>query len=188
MRKILDNGERAFLDKLKRLPDGVWRERSYVECCRPGDRRTHVVMLTLRKKGSTLIFENEGTAPQDGAMNATYSGWRGAIMVAFNQLLCWDQYFSIGGALRHVEFDPTPGTFNCANFPASVSTAPIQAMEISLYPAYNVLSKMFHADPEMRKDIMCIGGTRDRKSTRLNSSHRTISYAVFCLKKRKDRR
>src|SRR5207248_5979678 len=28
-------------------------------------------------------------------------------------------------------------------------------------------------------------GIRDRKSTRLNSSHRTISYAVFCLKKKK---
>src|SRR5437879_8759504 len=28
---------------------------------------------------------------------------------------------------------------------------------------------------------------RDRKSTRLNSSHRCISYAVFCLKKKKDR-
>src|SRR5437879_9034790 len=27
--------------------------------------------------------------------------------------------------------------------------------------------------------------TRDRKSTRLNSSHRCISYAVFCLKKKK---
>src|SRR5437867_8680267 len=27
--------------------------------------------------------------------------------------------------------------------------------------------------------------SRDRKSTRLNSSHRTISYAVFCLKKKK---
>src|SRR5207248_8399079 len=26
----------------------------------------------------------------------------------------------------------------------------------------------------------------DRKSTRLNSSHRTISYAVFCLKKKKE--
>src|SRR5437867_9499300 len=26
----------------------------------------------------------------------------------------------------------------------------------------------------------------DRKSTRLNSSHRTISYAVFCLKKKID--
>src|SRR5437867_9680934 len=28
-------------------------------------------------------------------------------------------------------------------------------------------------------------GGGDRKSTRLNSSHRTISYAVFCLKKKK---
>src|SRR5436190_20398553 len=28
---------------------------------------------------------------------------------------------------------------------------------------------------------------RDRKSTRLNSSHTVISYAVFCLKKKKDR-
>src|SRR5437763_9640850 len=27
---------------------------------------------------------------------------------------------------------------------------------------------------------------KDRKSTRLNSSHRCISYAVFCLKKKKD--
>src|SRR5256885_3698821 len=35
-----------------------------------------------------------------------------------------------------------------------------------------------------------IGGTtspRDRKSTRLNSSHLVISYAVFCLKKKTDR-
>src|SRR5437763_11167235 len=29
--------------------------------------------------------------------------------------------------------------------------------------------------------------TLDRKSTRLNSSHRCISYAVFCLKKKKKR-
>src|SRR3712207_8779912 len=29
------------------------------------------------------------------------------------------------------------------------------------------------------------GGTPDRKSTRLNSSHANISYAVFCLKKKK---
>src|SRR2546430_7876816 len=28
-------------------------------------------------------------------------------------------------------------------------------------------------------------GMRDRKSTRLNSSHSQISYAVFCLKKKK---
>src|SRR2546422_4551158 len=30
-------------------------------------------------------------------------------------------------------------------------------------------------------------GARDRKSTRLNSSHGYISYAVFCLKKKKNK-
>ena len=165
MNKILDDGERAFLEKMSRLPDGTWRDRTYVECCRPGDRRSHRVMLALHKKGSTLTFDNEGTAGQEGAMNATFSGWRGSIMVALNQLLCWDQYFAIGGALRHVKFQPTPGTMNCANFPASVSTAPIQAMEISLYPTYNVLSKMIHGDAAMRGDIMCIGGTSQWPAT-----------------------
>src|SRR5438034_8697004 len=32
------------------------------------------------------------------------------------------------------------------------------------------------------------GEDEDRKSTRLNSSHTVISYAVFCLKKKKERR
>src|SRR5690606_40557992 len=31
-------------------------------------------------------------------------------------------------------------------------------------------------------------GDRDRKSTRLNSSHVKISYAVFCLKKKKNKK
>src|SRR5438094_7181591 len=33
--------------------------------------------------------------------------------------------------------------------------------------------------------VLPVTGWEDRKSTRLNSSHRTISYAVFCLKKKK---
>src|SRR3712207_8992896 len=31
-----------------------------------------------------------------------------------------------------------------------------------------------------------VGAWEDRKSTRLNSSHANISYAVFCLKKKKN--
>src|SRR5256885_4375313 len=34
-------------------------------------------------------------------------------------------------------------------------------------------------------DLLVIVGEEDRKSTRLNSSHLVISYAVFCLKKKK---
>src|SRR5256885_3942796 len=33
---------------------------------------------------------------------------------------------------------------------------------------------------------VAIGDEQDRKSTRLNSSHLVISYAVFCLKKKKN--
>src|SRR5699024_11932980 len=39
--------------------------------------------------------------------------------------------------------------------------------------------------PELITEFMI--SLRDRKSTRLNSSHVSISYAVFCLKKKKDR-
>src|SRR2546430_8677421 len=36
-----------------------------------------------------------------------------------------------------------------------------------------------------RRDTQKTSTTADRKSTRLNSSHSQISYAVFCLKKKK---
>src|SRR3989454_2656257 len=35
--------------------------------------------------------------------------------------------------------------------------------------------------------IRALAPLRDRKSTRLNSSHLVISYAVFCLKKKKNK-
>jgi N-methylhydantoinase B len=38
-------------------------------------------------------------------------------------------------------------------------------MEISLYPAYNVLSKMIFPSPELRRDVMCIGGTSQWPAT-----------------------
>src|SRR5437762_5963065 len=41
------------------------------------------------------------------------------------------------------------------------------------------------ADAQIEAVIRTCSITLDRKSTRLNSSHRCISYAVFCLKKKK---
>src|SRR5438034_8842686 len=41
-------------------------------------------------------------------------------------------------------------------------------------------------DPKGNPASLILSGTNtDRKSTRLNSSHTVISYAVFCLKKKK---
>src|SRR5258707_4758540 len=52
--------------------------------------------------------------------------------------------------------------------------------------------KLFIAQPplsaqlkQLEEEVGAALFTRDRKSTRLNSSHANISYAVFCLKKKK---
>src|SRR5207248_9072779 len=49
-----------------------------------------------------------------------------------------------------------------------------------LYPAavfYGIPEQLVNSQAEFFAELL------DRKSTRLNSSHRTISYAVFCLNK-----
>src|SRR3712207_7243601 len=46
------------------------------------------------------------------------------------------------------------------------------------FPKANIVLDTFH--------IVQLVNRADRKSTRLNSSHANISYAVFCLKKKKN--
>src|SRR5437879_7493894 len=55
-----------------------------------------------------------------------------------------------------------------------------QLLEPLLVPHAEPLFFVDHHQPEV------IDEEQDRKSTRLNSSHRCISYAVFCLKKKKN--
>src|SRR2546430_12544049 len=49
-----------------------------------------------------------------------------------------------------------------------------------------ILSRLLFANLYGLKKFEVERGFRDRKSTRLNSSHSQISYAVFCLKKKKN--
>src|SRR2546430_8045483 len=48
-----------------------------------------------------------------------------------------------------------------------------------------VRARVVHQRAGPRVDVLQRDPGRDRKSTRLNSSHSQISYAVFCLKKKK---
>src|SRR5207248_10358786 len=54
-----------------------------------------------------------------------------------------------------------------------------------LDPSCNVQSLPIDLESQQKAIKELLGAEKlDRKSTRLNSSHRTISYAVFCLKKK----
>src|SRR5438067_3300506 len=56
----------------------------------------------------------------------------------------------------------------------------------TLFRSHDVLRRGAHAlRPPVQAERLYLRRGRDRKSTRLNSSHVSISYAVFCLKKKK---
>src|SRR6266852_8722878 len=61
------------------------------------------------------------------------------------------------------------------------------ALPISSPPASRTRSARSSARPSARS-WPSSSWRRDRKSTRLNSSHGSISYAVFCLKKKKKKK
>src|SRR5690554_6965200 len=81
-------------------------------------------------------------------------------------------YCFVGPTVRLVE--RTPGNWVLAQFSDRLGELRVVA---------GVFGGDFRANPLVEP-----GGLRvDRKSTRLNSSHVRISYAVFCLKKKKTR-
>ena len=79
MRKLQDDSEKAFVRRLDTIPDGAWSASTLLELKAAGDRHLYRNALTLTKCGDKLIFSNEGSAPQEGALNCTYIAWRGAI-------------------------------------------------------------------------------------------------------------
>src|SRR5690349_22837508 len=62
----------------------------------------------------------------------------------------------------------------------NVSERVVELDSTSLLPVRASLVQMGHVVSDMLHEAL------DRKSTRLNSSHVEISYAVFCLKKKKN--
>src|SRR5207249_11490789 len=94
---------------------------------------------------------------------------------------------------RHLHSFPTRRSsdlpFPWLPLPRPALKAPLQAQTDPLGPELAVLKvelRPGHADQRARSgDAGDLGTIQDRKSTRLNSSHISISYAVFCLKKKK---
>src|SRR5947209_20582171 len=70
-------------------------------------------------------------------------------------------------------------------------TATTEIYTLSLHDALPISPELQAPRPPahlaFEGDVLA-GAVEDRKSTRLNSSHANISYAVFCLKKKKKKR
>ncbi len=142
MRKIIDTGEEAFVEKLSSVPDGTWRERVFMERAFTGDAGTYRIELEVEKKGSDLIFRNHGTEEQTGCINVPFAAWRGCMQTPIGVLLLPELMGAIGGILRRCRFEPTPGTITCPTYGAAVSPAGTYGNMMGVSMAQSVLGKM----------------------------------------------
>jgi N-methylhydantoinase B len=149
--RILDDSERIFLDALADIPDGEWSERSYLEVASADQRKVYKGELHVRKSGDRLTFSNRGTDPQAGAINITFAAWRGGILSVVGPFFCSDMLYAIGGPLRHMDFEPTPGALTTASYPASVANGGAIGTEFSISLANNCLAKIAHTTPKLRR-------------------------------------
>ncbi len=127
MKGLLDSSQDSFKDLLAKIPDGEWSDRQYQEVAVTGDRGVYPIELHMRKQGDVLTFSNEGTAPQVGAINLPFAGWRGGVMHVLNVVVIAENMGVVGGAARQLRFDPEPGTITCPDYGAAVSPAGIFA-------------------------------------------------------------
>src|SRR5258708_26786166 len=100
----------------------------------------------------------------------------GAFPPAFPPVRIAGEYYWDGGILSNT---PTEAIFD--DYPRRDSVVFGVNVWNPMGPEPKTMWDVLHR----QKDIQY---SRDRKSTRLNSSHQIISYAVFCLKKKKKKK
>src|SRR5687768_17925940 len=71
-------------------------------------------------------------------------------------------------------------SFHRESFKRVLAALADQQISITTYELPRLHERSFETLSDRHKEVL-----KDRKSTRLNSSHGYISYAVFCLKKKK---
>lgn len=154
MHRVLDAGEKAFMERLDQIPAGRWTAQALLDGSVEGDRGVYRVVGTVTKHPDGLTFSNEGTDSQAGILNATYATWRGSVATALNSTLAYDQLFAIGGAMRRVKFEATPRTLSCAAYPSSVSCGGLIGVHHTLLMTHLTLGKMMSASDALRGDVL----------------------------------
>src|SRR2546429_8921916 len=93
--------------------------------------------------------------------------------------------FSDDRSERNIPFARVQSRF-CLGHAAAARIRKVAVQQIA-HPQRAAHRHQQPAQPHSRRGVQLVAKAfRDRKSTRLNSSHGYISYAVFCLKKKKE--
>src|SRR2546430_17375450 len=143
---------------------------------------------TLLKVLAGLITPQAGSARVDGGRRAI--GWIGhqshlyGHLTVRENLLFWGSLYGLSAARRAARAAEVLARLDMSDRAGE----PVWSLSRGLLQRTAIAKALLHDpavllldEPFTGLDLAAAGQLRDRKSTRLNSSHSQISYAVFCL-------
>ena len=108
MKTVMDRTEKALRDRLRDLPDGIWRHVDNIEVAGAGDRSVYQVRCAMSKRGSGLHFDFTGTDRQIGMINGASGSAMAGVMAALLPMLAGDQTWASGAIRRLVTTEQPP--------------------------------------------------------------------------------
>jgi N-methylhydantoinase B len=143
-RKIIADSETMARQKLRSLPDGVWRSRVYGDTTGIKDQPFKVVCMTT-KVGDEICFDFTGSSPQvEGSLNSTFPATQGSLFVTLCSQLFWDVPWN-QGMLAPVKIIAPEGTIVNCKYPAAVSTAVFTTGCLIQEASHECIAKMLFA-------------------------------------------
>lgn len=153
MQRGVDHVTARLRDRLRSLPDGVWREVQYLD--HDGHaQNVRKIVCTLTKRGEHITLDFTGSDPQvQGFANCAFGGLRAAVLsgvcIALGYDLTWND-----GIAECVTITAPRRTIVTAEYPAPVSMATISAIIVTLNLVLLVLSRMLLASPRHHEEAM----------------------------------
>ncbi|GBF73649.1 hypothetical protein PA598K_01957 [Paenibacillus sp. 598K] len=142
MADILNDAELLLRAKLRKIPDGSWYSRAYMEF----DDAIYPIALQLTKEADTLRFDFTGTAKQAPAtINITLPSLHALLSGTLVSTLCWDIPWTTAGVERTIEVHAEQGTLVNPTFPAGVSKSTTSIGLLIMALVGNIVSKMLLA-------------------------------------------
>src|SRR5690606_40187525 len=164
-----------------RLATAVIQATLEVESVRESAR-----FLLYRGHGTPLIVASGPLAEEDGASTSERAAFAEALAAEAAALAAEDPLPSPRRVEQVLMAVPTPAPDPPMSFERRLRLAAAAADNVALSSRFELYPVGMSAERALRLGANTLLGARrlDRKSTRLNSSHVKISYAVFCLKKK----
>lgn len=148
--KLIDDAERLSRDRLRSIPDGTWRARSYGT--RP-DRSTgratiYQITATLTKRAEDLEIDLHGSSEQSpNDMNSTLPNTLAHVSISLTNTMFWNVPWS-DGKLLPVKLKVEEGSILHCRYPAACSHGP--RIGTALVAALNeCIAKMLYAAGEL---------------------------------------